>query len=363
MREAARQEALTIGFARRFATYKRAHLLTSNLDRLEKIVNNDKKPVRFLFAGKAHPNDKAGQDLIKRIVEIARTPAFLGKILFIENYDMELAKYLIRGVDIWLNTPTRPLEASGTSGEKAVMNGVVNFSVLDGWWAEGYRPGAGWALQEESTYDIPEFQDELDAETIYTILEEEIVPLYYDRDDKGIPVKWISYIKNTIADIAPHFTMKRQLDDYIRQYYSKLFKRTKTLTAKNYEIARHIASWKRKVMRSWDSIGIVSVKTHDSDQKPLSLGDSFISTIVLDLNELSATDVGIEVLFGKKVNDRVNEPILVEEMNLISSEKNIAVFECNIPINQPGVFDFVFRLFPKSPLLPHRQDFNLVRWI
>jgi alpha-glucan phosphorylase-like protein len=363
IREAARQVALTIGFARRFATYKRAHLLFSNLDRLGKIVNNPEKPVRFLFAGKAHPNDKAGQDLIKRILEISRMPAFLGKILFIENYDMELAKYLIRGVDIWLNTPTRPLEASGTSGEKAVMNGVVNFSVLDGWWAEGYRPDAGWALQEEATYDNTEFQDELDAETIYTILEEEIVPIYYNRDENGVPAKWVSYIKNTIADIAPHFTMKRQLDDYIRQYYTKLFKRTKIMTGKNYEMARHIASWKRKVLRGWEGIEIVSMKTHDSDQKPLSLGDSFIAEIILDLNELSATDVGIEVLFGKKVNDRVNEPIFIEEMNLVRSEKNIAVFECNIPINQAGVYDFVFRLFPKSPLLPHRQDFNLVKWI
>jgi glycogen phosphorylase/synthase len=363
MREAAKQQALTIGFARRFATYKRAHLLFSNLDRLGKIVNNADKPVRFIFAGKAHPNDKAGQDLIKRIVEVSTMQAFLGKILFIENYDMELAKYLIRGVDIWLNTPTRPLEASGTSGEKAVMNGVVNFSVLDGWWAEGYRADAGWALQEESTYDNTQFQDELDAETIYAILEEEIIPIYYTRDENGVPSKWVSFIKNTIADIAPHFTMKRQLDDYIRQYYSKLFKRTKIMTGKNYEMARHIASWKRKVMRGWDGIEVISMKTPGSDQKPISLGESFIAEIILDLNELSATDVGIEVLFGKKVNDRVEQPLFIEEMNLVRSEKNIAVFECNIPISRAGVYDFVFRLFPKSPLLPHRQDFNLVKWM
>ncbi|MEI6890077.1 MAG: alpha-glucan family phosphorylase [Bacteroidales bacterium] len=363
MREAARPQALTIGFARRFATYKRAHLLFSNLDRLGRIVNNTEKPVRFLFAGKAHPNDKAGQDLIKRIIEVSRMPAFLGKIMFIENYDMELAKYLIRGVDIWLNTPTRPLEASGTSGEKAVMNGVVNFSVLDGWWAEGYRADAGWALQEEATYDNPAFQDDLDAEVIYSILEEEIVPIYYDRDSNGIPVKWISYIKNTIAEIAPHFTMKRQLDDYYRQYYSKLFKRSRIITGKNYEMARHIASWKRKVLRGWDGIEIVSQKTPFSEQKPLSLGDVFSAEIILNLNELSATDVGIEVLFGRKLNDLVETPIFIEEMNLSRSEKNIAVFECNIPINEAGVYDFAFRLFPKSPLLPHRQDFALVKWI
>ena len=363
IRESANPKALTIGFARRFATYKRAHLLFSNLDRLSRIVNSKTKPVQFMFAGKAHPNDKGGQDLIKRIYEISHMPEFVGKIFFFENYDMQLAKYLIKGVDIWLNTPTRPLEASGTSGEKAVMNGVVNFSVLDGWWAEGYKPNAGWALQEESTYDNHQFQDELDAETIYTILEEEIIPIYYDVNDNNVPEKWVSYIKNTISEIAPHFTMKRQLDDYIRQYYNPLFKRSRIVSGKNYEMARHIASWKRKVLRGWDNIEVISMKTPDSNQKPLSLGESFKAEIILDLNELSGTDIGIEVLFGKKVNDEVSEPSFIEEMTLLKSEKNIVVFTCDIPINQAGVYDFVFRVFPKSPLLPHRQDFNLVKWI
>ncbi|MCK9204358.1 MAG: alpha-glucan family phosphorylase, partial [Bacteroidales bacterium] len=363
IREAAKPEALIIGFARRFATYKRAHLLFSNLDRLSKIINNKEKPVQFIFAGKAHPHDKAGQDLIKRIFEISRMPEFLGKILFVENYDMELAKYLIKGVDIWLNTPTRPLEASGTSGEKAVMNGVINFSVLDGWWAEGYQPKAGWAIQETATYDNPVFQDELDAETIYAMLEEQIVPLFYQINERNIPERWVSYIKNTISEIAPHFTMKRQLDDYFRQYYNPLFKRTRIMTGKNYEMARHIASWKRKVIRGWDRIEVLSIKTPDSNQKPLSLGESFKAEVVLDLNELSGTDIGIEVLFGKKINDEVKEPDFIEEMTMDRTEKNIVSFVCDIPINQAGVHDFIFRLFPKSPLLPHRQDFNLVRWI
>jgi alpha-glucan phosphorylase-like protein len=363
IREGVRPEALTIGFARRFATYKRAHLLFSNLDRLSRIVNNTKKPVQFVFAGKAHPNDKAGQDLIKKIYEVSHMPGFLGKILFVENYDMELAKYLIRGVDIWLNTPTRPLEASGTSGEKAIMNGVVNFSVLDGWWAEGYRPNAGWALQEEPTYDNSQFQDELDAETIYTIIEEEIVPAFYELNAKKVPVRWISYIKNTISEIAPHYTMKRQLDDYFRQYYNKLLKRSRIIISKNYEMARHIASWKRKVLRGWDSIEVVSIKTPDSTLRPLSLGESFKAEVILDLNELSGTDIGIEVLFGKKVNDEVKEPTFIEEMTVVKSEKNIVSYACDITINQAGVYDFVFRLYPKSSLLPHRQDFNLVKWI
>lgn len=363
MREEARTDALTIGFARRFATYKRAHLLFSNLERLGRIVNNKQKPVRFIFAGKAHPNDKAGQQLIKRIYEISKDPVFLGKIIFIENYDIELAQYLTSGVDIWLNTPTRPLEASGTSGEKAVMNGVVNFSVLDGWWAEGYRPNAGWALKEEATYTSHQFQDELDAETIYTVLEEEIVPLYYQLNAQRVPANWVSFIKNTISEIAPHYTMKRQLDDYIRQYYEPLRERSVKLTADNYKLARDLASWKRNVIRGWDSIQVVSMTIPNSSQKPLILGQSFEAEIILDLNEISGTDIGVEVLFGKKVNNEVIDPILIQELRHVRSEKNTVIFACEIPFTTAGVYDYSFRIFPKNQLLPHRQDLNLIRWI
>ena len=348
IKEALRPQSLTIGFARRFATYKRAHLLFSNPDRLSRIVNNTKKPVQFIFAGKAHPKDKAGQDLIKRIYEISKTPAFLGKIMFIENYDIELAQYLIRGVDVWLNTPTRPLEASGTSGEKAVMNGVVNFSVLDGWWAEGYKSDAGWALKEQVTYDDPHFQDELDAETIYTILEDEIIPIYYNINSRSVPHKWVSYIKNTISEIAPHFTMKRQLDDYIRLFYDKLYERSKLITGNNYEKAREIAAWKRTIIRGWESIEVVSITVPDSTQKPMVLGEPFKAEVVLDMNELSGNDVGIEILFGKKVNDEVKEPTLIKEMDVLRSNGNIVSFVCEVPIDQAGVYDFAFRLFPKK---------------
>ena len=363
IREAVKVDALTIGFARRFATYKRAHILLNNLDRLARILNNKTKPVRFIFAGKAHPKDKAGQDLIKQIYEISKQTEFLGKILFVENYDIELAQHLVSGVDIWLNTPTRLLEASGTSGEKAVMNGVVNFSVLDGWWNEGYRQNAGWALKAEATYDNQQFQDELDAETIYTLLEEEIIPTFYDADGKKIPTKWVSYIKNTISEIAPHYTMKRQLDDYIRLFYSKLFERTRKMAADNYEMARHISSWKRNVLKNWDLLQVVSLRVPDSTQRPLVFGESFRAQIVLNINDLLPNDIGIEVLFGKKVNDEVNDPEVVQEMKLEKSEKNIVTFSCDIPFDQAGVYDYVFRLFPKNEFLPHRQDFNIVKWI
>ncbi len=220
--------ALYIGFCRRFATYKRAHLLFTDLERLSKIVNNPERPVKFIFSGKAHPADGAGQGLIKKIFEISQRPEFLGKIIFLEDYDMQLARRLVSGVDIWMNTPTRPLEASGTSGEKAEMNGVVNLSVLDGWWVEGYREGAGWALKQERTYQNQGYQDQLDAATIYSLLENEILPLYYNRNEQGFSEGWIKTIKNSIATIAPHYTMKRQLDDYYEKFYNKELQTSKS---------------------------------------------------------------------------------------------------------------------------------------
>jgi glycogen phosphorylase/synthase len=360
--EAMDANALTIGFARRFATYKRAHLLFTNLERLSQILNLPGKPVQLLFAGKAHPADKAGQDLIKKIIEVSRMPGFIGKIIFIENYDIELAKKLVQGVDIWLNTPTRPLEASGTSGEKAIMNGVVNFSVLDGWWAEGYLPDAGWALKEERTYANQDIQDELDAETIYNILEDEIVPTFYDTNKEGIPDKWIGYIKNTISGIAPHFTMKRMLDDYSERYYAKLFKRTSDLQLNNYELARQISTWKRKMIRGWDSIEIVSIMVPNSTDKPLHIGEIFTAEVIIDTNELSPDDVGIELLLGQKVNDEVKSLLQVQLLTLVNTNNSQATFRTEIPMIKAGVYDFAFRIFPHKDFLPHRMDFNLVKW-
>lgn len=243
--------ALMIGFCRRFATYKRAHLLFTDLERLSKIVNDPEHPVLFFFSGKAHPADGAGQGLIRRIFEISQRPEFLGKIIFLEDYDMQLARRLVSGVDIWMNTPTRPLEASGTSGEKAELNGVVNLSVLDGWWVEGYREGAGWALDEKRTYQNQEYQDKLDAATIYGLLENEIIPMYYKKNKKGYSEKWIQVIKNSIATIAPHYTMKRQLDDYFDKFYNRQAKRSAQLLANNNELAKKIATWKEAVAERW----------------------------------------------------------------------------------------------------------------
>ncbi|MCD8318042.1 MAG: alpha-glucan family phosphorylase, partial [Paraprevotella sp.] len=251
--------ALLIGFGRRFATYKRAHLLFTDLDRLAKIVNNPNYPVQFLYTGKAHPADGAGQGLIKKIYEISQRPEFLGKIIFLENYDMRLARRLVSGVDIWMNTPTRSLEASGTSGEKALMNGVLNLSVLDGWWLEGSREGAGWALTEKRTYDNQAYQDQLDDATISILLENELLPVNYARSNNCYSTCWVKTIKNSIAHIAPHYTMKRQLDDYYNKFYNKEAARFKMLAADNYAKAKEIAAWKETVAGKWDQIEVVSV--------------------------------------------------------------------------------------------------------
>ena len=356
-------EALTIGFARRFATYKRAHLLFRNLERLSELVNNPERPVQFIFAGKAHPADKAGQDLIKYIVEISKRPEFIGKILFVQNYDINLAKMLLQGVDVWLNTPTRPLEASGTSGEKAAMNGTVHFSVLDGWWVEGYKEGVGWALPMERSYEVQDFQDELDAESIYNIFEEEIIPLYYTRNDRGVSEQWVRYVKNTVAQVAPHFTTARMIRDYQQRYYIPQAERVEKLTAENYRIARELSSWKDKISKVWEQIEVKEIQLADGITNVLRIGEEYPAKVVLDLQGLSPEDIGLEII--------VTEPEANESRRLIDRfeftagpvDGTLCTYLLNLRLMNPGAYDYGMRLFPRNPNLPHRQDFCYLRWI
>lgn len=354
--------ALLIGFARRFATYKRAHLLFSDLDRLAKIVNNPNYPVQFLFAGKAHPHDGAGQGLIKKIYEISRRPEFLGKIIFLENYDMKLARRLVTGVDIWMNTPTRPLEASGTSGEKALMNGVVNLSVLDGWWLEGYREGAGWALTEKRTYQNQEQQDQLDAATIYSLLENEILPLYYARNAKGYSEGWIRTVKNSIAQVAPHYTMKRQLDDYYDRFYSKLAERSKVLFADNYKKAKEIVLWKEQVAERWGNITVVSSeKEQDVLNGNVQSGQKYKIRYVVDEQGLDDA-VGLELVTVRVDDDGREHVYSVEPLEVVKRDGNLFTFEGTHCIPTSGSFKVAYRMYPKNVNLPHRQDFCYVKW-
>ncbi len=352
--------ALVIGFCRRFATYKRAHLLFTDLERLSKIVNNPERPVIFLFAGKAHPADGAGQGLIKRIFEISQMPEFQGRIIFLEDYDFLLARRLVSGVDIWMNTPTRPLEASGTSGEKAEMNGVVNLSVLDGWWLEGYREGAGWALTEKRTYQNQAYQDQLDAATIYSLLENEIVPLYYKKNKKGYSEGWIKVIKNSIAQIAPHYTMKRQLDDYYDKFYIKEAKRFKELSANDNRLAKEIALWKETVAERWDSIRVVST-SHQLPAVPES-GVDYPVQIVIDEQGLDDA-VGMEFVAIAKNNQGEDYVAEVRPFKVIKKEGNLYTFEGHLNPLKAGDYHTSVRLFPKSDKLPHRMDFAYVKWI
>lgn len=353
--------ALIIGFARRFATYKRAHLLFTDLDRLAKIVNNEQFPVQFVFSGKAHPADGAGQGLIKRIMEISRMPQFLGKIIFLEDYNMTVAKRLVSGVDIWLNTPTRPLEASGTSGEKAEMNGVLNFSVLDGWWYEGYRfnEKAGWALTDKRTYTDQAQQDKLDAATIYSMLENEIVPLYFAKNSKGYSPEWIQYIKRSIGDIAPHFTMKRMIDDYISRFYSKEAARIKKLSAKDYALAKEIVSWKEKVVSAWDGINVVEMIQNDAANGVT--GEPFETTVKVDTNGLGK-DLGLELVIYRQ-SDGVEKLWETIPFKVVGQEGNMVTYHLKDKLKDAGVFRFAYRLYPVNPALPHRMDFAYTRWI
>ncbi len=353
--------ALIIGFARRFATYKRAHLLFTDLERLSKIVNNEQFPVQFVFSGKAHPADAAGQGLIKRIMEISRMPEFLGKIIFLEDYNMIVAKRLVSGVDIWLNTPTRPLEASGTSGEKAEMNGVLNFSVLDGWWYEGYRfaEDAGWALTDKRTYTDQGQQDKLDAATIYSMLENEIVPLYYAKNSKGYSPEWVQYIKRSIAKIAPHFTMTRMINDYIDRFYLKEADRTKRLSADNYAKAKEIAAWKEKVAAAWDGIKVFDIETSDITNS--TTGTDYTVRAIVDTNGLGK-DLGLELVVYKAM-DGEEKLCYTKPFDVIKEEGNVLTYQLNAKLKDAGVFRYGYRLYPVNPALPHRMDFAYTRWI
>ena len=353
--------ALVIGFCRRFATYKRAHLLFTDLDRLSKIVNNPERPVIFLFAGKAHPADGAGQGLIKKIFEISQRDEFQGKIIFLEDYDFLLARRLVSGVDIWMNTPTRPLEASGTSGEKAEMNGVVNLSVKDGWWLEGYREGAGWALTEERTYQNQGYQDQLDAATIYGLLESEIVPLYYKKDKKGISAGWIKVIKNSIAQIAPHYTMKRQLDDYYNKFYIKEAKRFKEISKDNNRLAKEIAQWKESVAERWDGIHVVSAEWNlvGSD---LETGQNYMLRYVIDEQGLDDA-VALEKVNVFVDKDGEEHIYSIEPLKMVGREGNNFTFEAKLAPQQAGEYKSAVRIYPKHKNLPHRQDFCYVKWV
>ncbi|MBP5558946.1 MAG: alpha-glucan family phosphorylase [Bacteroidales bacterium] len=356
-------DVLTIGFARRFATYKRATLLFNDLDRLDAIVNNPERPVQFIFAGKAHPADTQGQELIKQIIDISKQDRFLGKIVFVSGYDIRLAKRLVQGVDVWLNNPTRPLEASGTSGEKAAMNGVMHFSVLDGWWVEGYQEDAGWALPQERTYEDQNYQNELDAATIYATIENEIAPAYYNFNDRThISKEWVGYIKNTIAKVASNFTTNRMLTDYCNQYYVPQSKRYEELTVNGNAKAKSIASWKRRLLEEWDHIRVVSCQQPDASYV-VSKNDPLNGEVLLDLGRLRPEDIGVEMLLATTDAKGAYHIQETYQYTLDGYKDNVATYKVSIEPEHTGMYQVGIRMYAQNPALPHRQDFPLVKWL
>ena len=358
-----RDDVLTIGFARRFATYKRATLLFRDLDRLDKIVNNPTQPVQFLFAGKAHPADKAGQDLIKQIVDISKDPRFIGKIVFVPGYDITLAKRMVQGVDVWMNNPTRPQEASGTSGEKAAMNGTMHFSVLDGWWVEGYKEGAGWALPIEQAYEDNNFQNELDAATIYQILENDIAPAYYNVDrTTGRSSEWIGYIKNTIAQVACNFTTNRMLTDYVNQYYEPQSKAAKAFKAKDFAKARELAAWKMHVRREWENVQ-QTWRSAPETSYDITQSKPYTASMKLQLGGLKPEDVGAEVVFAQADKRGKLHIVEVQPFKFVSCKDGEATYEVSMLPEKTGAYQVGARIFATHPLLAHRQAFECVKWL
>jgi glucan phosphorylase len=331
------EKALTIAFARRFATYKRATLLFRDLDRLSRILNNPERPVQFIFAGKAHPHDGGGQDLIQRVYEVSQMQEFTGKVIFLENYDIELAKDMVQGVDIWLNTPTRPLE--------------------------GYRAFAGWAIPKKKIFANQELQDDIDAETIYNMLEYEIIPAYYSFDEQQIPAEWISHIKNTMVKIAPEFTMKRMIDDYYEKYYNKLYKRSKYLISDNFAKAKNLADWKYTMKEEWDNIEVLNYSFEKPDGNVYHSGHDYKAEIALDIHEIPKENVGVEYVITYLNKEGQHEFVASKDFTMISCKNGKCLYRANLVPEKAGTFFYGIRIYPKHKDLPHKQDFYLLRWI
>ena len=355
-------EALTIGFARRFATYKRATLIFKDLERITQILNNSERPVQIIFAGKAHPADKEGQDLIKYIHEISMMPQFKGKIFLLENYNIAMSRYLISGVDVWLNNPRRPMEASGTSGQKASVNGVINFSVLDGWWAEGYNQENGWTIGTNAEYESYEAQDVADSQSMYRTLEEKIVPLYYDRDKNGISKTWIEKMKNSIISTGGRYSTSRMLIDYTNNYYMPLC----NLYNKYYTNVDNVAeynNWKHDLFENWKDIKIE--QENNLDNITLDAGNNIEVKCSVEVPNINIENISVECYYGKILENGIVENVEIIPMKMIDEdeENKKYTFSAKIELKTGGNYGYTFRVMPKHEMLLEPANLNLVKWI
>lgn len=354
--------ALTIGFARRFATYKRATLIFKDLERITQILNNADRPVQLIFAGKAHPADKEGQDLIKFIHQVSMMPQFKGKIFLLENYNIAMSRYLISGVDVWLNNPRRPMEASGTSGQKASVNGVINFSVLDGWWAEGYNQKNGWTIGNNSEYDSYEAQDQADSQSLYRTLEEKIIPTYYNRENSNIPQKWIAFMKNSIVSTGGKYSTARMLVDYTNQYYMPLAKLTKKYYLDIDNVAEY-NGWKKDLYRNWKDIKIT--QTDNFDNITIDAGNKIEVGCEVELPNIDIENIEVEVYYGKILENGIVENVSIIPMELTDSDEDQRkyYFTAKIELTTGGNYGYTFRVMPKNEMILEPANLDLVKWI
>ena len=354
--------ALTIGFARRFATYKRATLIFRDLERITQICNEKNQPVQFIFAGKAHPRDVEGQHLIRYIHELSLKPQFKGKIFILENYNIGMSRYLVAGVDVWLNNPRRPLEASGTSGQKAAANGVINFSVLDGWWAEGYNQKNGWKIGTNSEYQSYDEQDDVDAKSIYDTLQNKIIPIYYEKNEKGYSDKWLEIMKNNIATNAGRYSMSRMLDDYTKDIYVPLMNATKN----SYNDLTNVATyntWKTEIVKAFNNIKITQDESNSNDIT-VNAGKVINVKCNIEIPEnITIESIDPQVYYGKITMSGVVDDIQVLPMKLEKEENGIYTFSSKINLKSGGDYGYTFRIIPKHPMLLNQMDLNLIKWI
>jgi len=354
--------ALTIGFARRFATYKRATLIFKDLERMTQILNDKEKPVQLIFAGKAHPADKEGQDLIRYIHEISMMPQFKGKIILLENYNINVARHLVSGVDVWLNNPRRAMEASGTSGEKASVNGVVNFSILDGWWAEGYNTKNGWAIGTDAEYYSYEEQDLADSESIYRILEDKIIPAYYKKDEKGISKEWMTLMKNSIISTGGEYSTSRMLVDYSNKLYMPLCDLTNQYYS-NLELVTEYNKVKQELYMNWNDIKIT--QENNLDNITIDAGNKIKVACKVELPNIPKEYIKVECYYGKILDNGIVEDTNIEEMSLVAEDdKNkIYSYDAEIQLKTGGNYGYTFRVMPKHEMLSESANLNLVKWI
>ena len=353
-------KALTIGFARRFATYKRATLIFKDIARLTQILNDEKRPVQIVFAGKAHPQDKEGQDLIKYIHEISLMPQFKGKIFILENYNIGMSRYLISGVDVWLNNPRRPMEASGTSGEKASVNGVVNCSILDGWWAEGYDGTNGWAIGTNATYNSYDEQDKADSNSLYHLLENKIIPAYYNQDSRGISEEWIALMKNSIKTTGGKYSTSRMVIDYINNLYMPLCNLNKK-HFQNLDEVMAFAEWKRKVKQNWQNIKIS--QDRNVDNAKFNAGSQITVNCEVEFPDIDENNAEVQVYFGQVQDNGTVKNVFTSEMKKVGEENGKSFYEATIDLTTGGNFGYTFRVMPKHEMLVDSENLDLVKWI